>query len=54
MHVLASLLVLACFLQFDSQDDIDKQRDGLFQSLEAQLKQRHLVATVFTIRWNMV
>lgn len=36
---------------YDSQDEIDVQRDELIKKIEKQLKQKHDVEQIFAIRW---
>ena len=38
---------------FDAQDEVDKKRDGLIGQIEGQLRQRHEVMPVFTVRWRL-
>jgi hypothetical protein len=38
---------------FDAQDEIDKHRNGLIEKIEGKLKQRIVVAPIFTIRWRV-
>jgi adenine-specific DNA-methyltransferase len=36
---------------FDAQDDVDKKRSDLIDSVERQLQTKAIIETVFTIRW---
>jgi adenine-specific DNA-methyltransferase len=38
---------------FQSQDQIDAQRDGLIQKIEGQLQQKLSVQPIFRIRWSL-
>ena len=39
---------------FDAQDNIDAQRDELIAKIEKQLKHRHSIEQVFTVRWSLL
>lgn len=39
---------------FESQDQIDAQRDGLIQKLEGQLQQKVSTRPLFALRWTLV
>ena len=39
---------------FDAQDAIDSQRDELISQIEKQLRQRHMLKSVFAFRWRLV
>ena len=39
---------------FDQQDRIDANRDELIDKIERQLKQKHEIKPLFTIRWKVV
>ena len=38
---------------FESQDNIDQQRDGLIAQIEQQMQQNHAATPLFTIRWTL-
>jgi superfamily II DNA or RNA helicase len=39
---------------YEAQDQIDRHRDELIGRIETQLKQKHTVSPLFTIRWRIV
>lgn len=39
---------------FEAQDAIDAKRDGLIGDIEKQLKQRHTILPVFSVRWELL
>ncbi|MBU0952769.1 MAG: DEAD/DEAH box helicase family protein [Elusimicrobia bacterium] len=39
---------------YEAQDDVDKQKEGLIERVEAQLKQKSSLTPLFTIRWKVV
>ena len=38
---------------FESQDQIDLQRDQLIEKLERQMRSRHTFGSIFTIYWKV-
>ena len=39
---------------YASQDDVDKKKEGLLERVEAQLKQKTTLTSLFTIRFKIV
>jgi len=39
---------------FEAQDEVDGQRDILIEKIEAQLKERHSLLSMFTVRWEII
>ncbi len=39
---------------YDSQDEVDRKKENLIETIEARLKQQILIKSLFTIRWSVV